>query len=67
MTKSVNVEIIDYQALCNRCVWSKEFLQMANSLDSESETWFSSRLRLSLMATYQFHRVINEESKADII
>ena len=39
VTKSVRVEIIDYPGSLQSAVFGvKEFLQMANNLDSESET-----------------------------
>lgn len=68
VTKSVKVEIIDYPGSLQSAVFGiKEFLQMANSLDSESETVrFQVEIRpyddLSVSSANS-----NEESKADII
>ncbi|EDK30110.1 putative transcriptional regulator protein [Vibrionales bacterium SWAT-3] len=68
VTKSVKVEIIDYPGSLQSAVFGvKEFLQMANSLDSESETVrFQVEIKpcgdLSVLSANS-----NEESKADII
>ena len=68
VTKSVKVEIIDYPGSLQSAVFGvKEFLQMANSLDSESETvQFQVEIKpygdLSVSSANS-----NEESKADII
>ncbi|CAH6833797.1 AraC family transcriptional regulator [Vibrio chagasii] len=68
VTKSVKVEIIDYPGSLQSAVFGvKEFLQMANSLDSESETvQFRVEIKpygdLSVSSGNS-----NEESKADII
>ncbi len=68
VTKSVKVEIIDYPGSLQSAVFGvKEFLQMANSLDSESETvQFQVEIKpygdLSVSSGNS-----NEESKADII
>jgi len=68
VTKSVRVEIIDYPGSLQSAVFGvKEFFQMANSLDSESETVrFQVEIRpyddLSVSSANS-----NEESKADII
>ncbi len=68
VTKSVKVEIIDYPGSLQSAVFGvKEFLQMANSLDSESETvQFKVEIKpygdLSVSSANS-----NEESKADII
>ncbi len=68
VTKSVKVEIIDYPGSLQSAVFGvKEFLQMANSLDSESETVrFQVEIKpygdLSVSSANP-----NEEPKADII
>ncbi len=68
VTKSVKVEIIDYPGSLQSAVFGvKEFLQMANSLDSENEAvQFQVEIKpygdLSVSPANS-----NEESKADII
>ncbi|MCY9826084.1 GlxA family transcriptional regulator [Vibrio chagasii] len=68
VTKSVKVEIIDYPGSLQSAVFGvKEFLQMANSLDSESETvQFQAEIKPYSDLSFSSANS-NEESKADII